>query len=160
MRQNLPFFIALRYFNSKKEGFLSFVSKLSLGSVSLGVAVLIIVSSVFNGFEKELKEKILNSIPHGNIYGYSSISNPIELIDSLSDMDRLKGAAPYVETQSLIGSKSKLKGTLIYGVDPSYESNVSNVPNNMFVGSFDDLREGSFNSVSYTHLTLPTIYSV
>ena len=147
MRHNLPFFIALRYFNSKKEGFLSFVSKLSLGSVSLGVAVLIIVSSVFNGFEKELKEKILNSIPHGNIYGYSSISNPIELIDSLSDMDRLEGVAPYVETQSLIGSKSKLKGTLIYGVDPSYESNVSNVPNNMFVGSFDDLREGSFNLI-------------
>ena len=147
MRRNLPFFIALRYFNSKKEGFLSFVSKLSLGSVSLGVAVLIIVSSVFNGFEKEIKEKILNSIPHGNIYGYSSISNPIELIDSLSDMDRLKGAAPYVETQSLIGSKSKLKGTLIYGVDPSYESNVSNVPNNMFVGSFDDLSEGSFNLI-------------
>jgi lipoprotein-releasing system permease protein len=115
--------------------------------VSLGVAVLIIVSSVFNGFEKELKEKILNSIPHGNIYGYSSISNPIELIDSLSDMDRLKGAAPYIETQSLIGSKSKLKGTLIYGVDPSYESNVSNVPSNMFVGSFDDLSEGSFNLI-------------
>lgn len=115
--------------------------------MSLGVAVLIIVSSVFNGFEKELKEKILNSIPHGNIYGYSSISNPIELIDSLSDMDRLKGAAPYIETQSLIGSKSKLKGTLIYGVDPSYESNVSNVPSNMFVGSFDDLSEGSFNLI-------------
>ena len=147
MRQNLPFFIALRYFNSKKEGFLSFVSKLTLGSVSLGVAVLIIVSSVFNGFEKELKEKILNSIPHGNLYGYSSISNPDEIIDSLSGMSRLEGAAPYIETQSLIGSKSKLKGTLVFGVDPTHESKVSNVPNSMFVGSFNDLRQGSFNLI-------------
>ena len=147
MRQNLPFFIALRYFNSKKEGFLSFVSKLTLGSVSLGVAVLIIVSSVFNGFEKELKEKILNSIPHGNLYGYSSISNPDEIIDSLSGMNRLEGAAPYIETQSLIGSKSKLKGTLVFGVDPTHESKVSNVPKSMFVGSFNDLRQGSFNLI-------------
>ena len=74
MSQNYtPLFIALRYLRGRKSGFLSFISALAFISTSLGVAVLIIVSSVMNGFEKELKERVLNVIPHASIYGINTL---------------------------------------------------------------------------------------
>ena len=67
--RSLPLFIAIKYLKGKRTGFQSFVSSAGLIGVALGVAVLILVSSVMNGFERELRERILQAIPHASIEG-------------------------------------------------------------------------------------------
>ena len=66
---SLPLYVAIKYLRGKRSGFLSFISSAGFVGVALGVAVLILVSSVMNGFEKELRERVLQSIPHASIIG-------------------------------------------------------------------------------------------
>ena len=141
LKENISFFIALRYLRSRKSGFLSFVSNLAFISTSLGVAVLIIVSSVMNGFEKELRERILNVIPHGSIYGVEPIENWESLQDSLSKDKNLQGFSPFIKTESLLISGNDLSGTIVYGVFPDFEANVSVVDDFMIYGSLNSLEE-------------------
>ena len=67
--KSLPLFIAVKYIRSKRTGFLSFISSVGLIGIALGVTVLILVSSVMNGFEKELRDRVLQAIPHASIVG-------------------------------------------------------------------------------------------
>ena len=103
MSQNYtPLNIALRYLKGRKSGVLSFISSLAFVSTSLGVAVLIIVSSVMNGFEKELKDRVLNVIPHASIYGLNPIDE-WEKIDEWCQKEeirkRLEGKHPDQQQQ-------------------------------------------------------------
>ena len=126
MSQNYtPLYIALRYLRGRKSGFLSFISALAFISTSLGVAVLIIVSSVMNGFEKELKDRVLNVIPHASIYGLSPIDNWKAIEIDLTNDINVKGISPYIETEALIKSKSAVAGVLINGVIASKDKSVS-----------------------------------
>ena len=74
-KEDVSLFIALKYLKTKRKGFLSFVSSMAFSCIALGVAVLIIVTSVMNGFERELKDRILNIIPHAEIIGLNPILN-------------------------------------------------------------------------------------
>ena len=67
--KDLSLYIALRYFKSKGQGFISFQSGMALVGIAIGVAILILVTSVMNGFERELKTRILQAIPHASIHG-------------------------------------------------------------------------------------------
>ena len=84
---SLPFGIALKYFRSKRGGFISFVSVVAFLGIALGVSVLIVVSSVMNGFERELRDRILQSIPH------ASINGPIKI-------EEISGIQSILETNS------------------------------------------------------------
>ena len=77
--------IAFEYLRSKNKGATSFVSSLAYACVAIGVAVLIIVSSVMNGFEKELRDRILNVIPHASIMGVVPISNWNDVYEALKE---------------------------------------------------------------------------
>ena len=142
MSQNYtPFYIALRYLKGRKSGFLSFISALAFISTSLGVAVLIIVSSVMNGFEKELKDRVLNVIPHASIYGLNPIDGWENIEFNLKDDANIKGISPYIETEALIKSKSAVAGVMVNGVEASKDKSVSVIHEFMQVGKFESIQE-------------------
>ena len=143
MSQNYtPIYIALRYLKGRKSGFLSFISSLAFVSTSLGVAVLIIVSSVMNGFEKELKERILNVIPHASIYGLSPIQDWKQVELNLREDKNIEGISPYIETEALIKSKSSVVGARINGVDSKKDKSVSVINEFIELGDLSEIEQG------------------
>ena len=143
MSQNYtPLYIALRYLKGRKSGFLSFISSLAFVSTSLGVAVLIIVSSVMNGFEKELKERILNVIPHASIYGLNPIQNWKQVELNLREDKNIEGISPYIETEALIKSKSSVVGARINGVDSKKDKSVSVINEFIELGDLSEIEQG------------------
>ena len=139
--------IALEYLRSKTKGATSFVSSLAYTCVALGVAVLIIVSSVMNGFEKELRDRILNVIPHASIIGVTPISDWNEIYTILKDHPKVVGAAPFIQSQMLIGSSDEVYGSNLIGINPNSEKNVSIVSNFITKGSYESLNESSNNII-------------
>ena len=139
--------IAFEYLRSKTKGATSFVSSLAYTCVAIGVAVLIIVSSVMNGFEKELRDRILNVIPHASIEGILPLSNWNEIYESLKDNQKVVGVAPYIQSQMLIGSLDEVYGSNLIGIDPKSEKSVSVVSSFVSKGSYESLNEDSNNII-------------
>ena len=145
--KNISLFIALRYFKSKGQGFISFQSGMALAGIAIGVAILILVTSVMNGFERELKTRILQAIPHASIQGNISKTEVEGLSKSLKLNSNVLGIAPYIETQGLLSSGTYLKGVYIFGIDPKYEKNVSTIEEHFIEGSMDSLKGNGYNLV-------------
>ncbi len=145
--KNISLFIALRYFKSKGQGFISFQSGMALAGIAIGVAILILVTSVMNGFERELKTRILQAIPHASIQGNITKTEFNGINESLMLNSNVLGTAPYIETQGLLSSGTYLKGVYIFGVDPKYENNVSTIENHFVEGSLDSLEDNDYNLV-------------
>ena len=145
--KNISLFIALRYFKSKGQGFISFQSGMALAGIAIGVAILILVTSVMNGFERELKTRILQAIPHASIQGNISKAEVEGLSESLMLNSNVLGIAPYIETQGLLSSGAYLKGVYIFGIDPKYEKNVSTIGEHFIEGSMDSLKGNGYNIV-------------
>ena len=139
--------IAFEYLRSKTKGATSFVSSLAYTCVAIGVAVLIIVSSVMNGFEKELRDRILNVIPHASIEGVLPLSNWNKIYESLKDNQKVVGVAPYIQSQMLIGSLDEVYGSNLIGIDPNSEKSVSVVSSFVLKGSYESLNEDSNNII-------------
>ena len=139
--------IAFEYLRSKTKGATSFVSSLAYTCVAIGVAVLIIVSSVMNGFEKELRDRILNVIPHASIEGVLPLSNWNKIYESLKDNQKVVGVAPYIQSQMLIGSLDEVYGSNLIGIDPKSEKSVSVVSSFVSKGSYESLNEDSNNII-------------
>ena len=138
---HLPLYIASKYFRSKRRGYLSFVSSVAFIGIALGVALLILVSSVMNGFEKELRERILTVASHititgnqGMLVNWPNIANRVKHVEGLS------GVAPFINSQAMLANGNRTAGTLIQGVTPVHEKTVSNI--------FDKLIEGNEESFS------------
>ena len=145
--KNISLFIALRYFKSKGQGFISFQSGMALAGIAVGVAILILVTSVMNGFERELKTRILQAIPHASIQGNISKTEVEGLSESLMLNSNVLGIAPYIETQGLLSSGTYLKGIYLFGIDPKYEKNVSTLEKHFIEGSIDSLKGNGYNLV-------------
>ena len=145
--KNISLFIALRYFKSKGQGFISFQSGMALAGIAIGVAILILVTSVMNGFERELKTRILQAIPHASIQGNINKDEVDGINESLMLNSNIVGVAPYIETQGLLSSGTYLKGIYIFGVDTRYEKNVSTIENHFIEGSLDSLEDNDYNLV-------------
>jgi len=120
---------------------------MAFAGIAIGVAVLIIVTSVMNGFEKELQTRILQAIPHASIEGNISNNDIDKIVNTLYENKKIVGAAPYIETQGLVSSGSSLKGVYIYGVNPFQEPAISIVSEQMIDGTWDSLSEDSYNLV-------------
>ncbi|MDC3221602.1 lipoprotein-releasing ABC transporter permease subunit [Gammaproteobacteria bacterium] len=144
----LPFKIARRYTSaSRKNSFISFISRLSVVGISLGVAVLIIVLSVMNGFEKELKERILGTIPHASLYVNPAITDWQKLVNTIEENKLVTAAAPFINLQAMLSSSVGMHGVLVSGIDPQYENKFSIVGQHIQQGSLDTLKSKSFNIV-------------
>ena len=139
--------IAFEYLRSKTKGATSFVSSLAYTCVAIGVAVLIIVSSVMNGFEKELRDRILNVIPHASIEGILPISDWNEIYMSLKEHQKVVGVAPFIQSQMLIGSLDEVYGSNLIGIDPDSEKSVSVVSSFVIKGNYESLNEDSNNII-------------
>ena len=146
---NIPFMIGARYSRAKRRnGFISFISAISMIGIALGAWVIITVVSIMNGFGNELRGRILDVTPHVTITGQGGwLSDWQALQDPLGLRQELAGFAPYIYAQGLSTHKNRVKGTLVRGVLPELESNVSVVPDNMLQGKFDSLQAGRYNVV-------------
>ena len=133
--------LGLKYFRSSKGAFVSFTSIMAVTGLTIGVAALIIVTSVMNGFEKELRDRILGVIPHVLIHSKEPISNYELLIDQIEKNPDVVAAAPFIQTQALISIGNRSKGIALTGIDVKKESEVSILPNNMLMGSLESLND-------------------
>lgn len=137
----LPLKLAFKYFKSNKGGIFSFTSFLAVTGLSIGVASLIIVMSVMNGFEKELQNRILGVVPHAVIYSEEPIKNYEVLIDKIKQSDEVIEAVPFISFQALATYQTVSKGISINGIDIEAEKRVSILPDYMIYGSLDGLNK-------------------
>ena len=152
---SLPFefLIGLRYTRSgrrtgRKDRFVSFISATSVVSIALGVMALIIVLSVMNGFQTQVRDRMLSVIPHIQISsGTGPVSDWRSLAAVAEKTSEVRGAAPFVEGQGLISTGDRVIGTMVEGVDPKEEVKASEVASTMPAGTLDSLTPGSFHAV-------------
>ena len=137
----LPLKLAFKYFKSNKGGIFSFTSFLAVTGLSIGVASLIIVMSVMNGFEKELQNRILGVVPHAVLFSEEPIKDYDILIAEIKESDEVVEAVPFISFQALATYQSLSKGISINGIDVEAEKRVSILPDYMIYGSLDDLKK-------------------
>lgn len=142
-------FIGLRYTRSKRRSqFVSLVSVFSLLGMVLGVAALIIVMSVMNGFESELRGRILQFLPHVFIeQQQGKVSDWQQLADKINKQDNVLGVAPYIEGSGLISQRGKVDGIHVSAIYPPLQTDVSSVETYMIDGSIENLKPGEFGIV-------------
>jgi lipoprotein-releasing system permease protein len=133
---------------SARNSFISFISLISVSGIALGVAALIVVLSVMNGFQKEVTDRMLSVVAHIEIYNQRGDMPEWQgvIADSFKN-PAVKGAAPFAETQGMLMYDGVMKPALLRGVLPAEESKVSDVPTKIVQGKFADLRAGEFNIV-------------
>ncbi len=138
-------FIGLRYLRAKRRTrFVSFITLISLLGIALGVAALIVILSVMNGFEGELRTRLLSMSAHGYVTGPDRVvSNWRELNQDVAAESGIAAAAPYVEMEGMIQSGRELRAVLVHGVDPVSEAGMSGDVLNLLEGSLDVLQPGS-----------------
>ena len=146
--------MALRYLRVRgKNGFISFISLVSMVGIGLAVAVLIVVLSVMNGFEHELRQRILNIVSHATISG---VESPLEdwrsMRNSVLASPEVIGAAPYVDGQGLLMAEEALAGVQVRGIDPAIEPDVSAIATLLGQGSLEDLQPGAYRILIGTAL--------
>lgn len=148
MLDRLPFLIGLRYVRAKRRNhFISFISLTSMLGLMLGVAVLILVLSVMNGFDHELRTRILGMVPHAKIEAPGGLTDWRPLAERLMERERVIGVAPYVEQQGMFSVSGRNEGAMVTGIDPEWEDRVSIIGENMRYGSLSDLVPGEWNVV-------------
>ncbi|MCW5567830.1 MAG: ABC transporter permease, partial [Dokdonella sp.] len=148
MFRPLEVFIGLRYTRAKRRNhFISFISLVSILGIAVGVTALITVISVMNGFDKELKERILGMVAHATISGIDeSVRDWPHALERAAANPHVLGAAPYVEREAMLQGE-RVAGAIVRGVLPEYEPRVSEVDRRMVQGSLDELARGRFNIV-------------
>jgi len=145
----LPLFVGLRYTRARRRnGFVSFISASSMLGIAIGVTALITVLSVMNGFEKELRDRILGMVSHATVQDFEgSLSNWPELLPELAERQDVVGAAPFIRGEIMLSRGSAVTGSLLRGVDPALEGSVSRVAESVVQGSMDHLEPGSWQII-------------
>lgn len=148
MLKSLPFYIGLRYTRAKRRNqFISFVSAFSLIGMALGVTALILVLSVMNGFDREMKQRILSVIPHGFIDQQPYVNNWQTLADKVEQHPRVLASAPYISGFAMISYARGVESIQLQGIAPEEEARVSVLEQHMLVGSSYQLKSGEFGIV-------------
>ncbi|WP_096085793.1 lipoprotein-releasing ABC transporter permease subunit [Agaribacterium haliotis] len=141
-------FIGLRYTRSKRSsGFMSFVSFFATGGMALGVFALIVVLSVMNGFDHELKQRLLRALPHAQVDAREPLSNWPELKAELEARPEIVAASPVISAKVLISGPRLIKGIELEGIDPDAESRVSPIAQYFVRGQISELKAGEFGIV-------------
>ncbi|SFQ11573.1 lipoprotein-releasing ABC transporter permease subunit [Variovorax sp. 770b2] len=134
---------------TRRNGFISFISGVSMLGIALGVAALIIVLSVMNGFQKEVRDRMLGVVSHIEIF--SRDGQALQSLDDIMAAARKNpeviGAAPFINTQALIARGEDMKGAIVRGIDPKLEPEVTDTGGIASKGTFDKLVPGEFGIV-------------
>jgi len=141
--------VGLRYIHSRSSNrFISFISLISIMGIAVGVAVLVVVLSVVNGFERELRERILSMTSHAAVMGYETGIRAWEDARAAAVADpRVTAAAPFIEGEGMLVNGERVSGVVVRGVLPDEENTVSGVAANMVEGRLEDLQPGEFGIV-------------
>ncbi|NCT66380.1 MAG: lipoprotein-releasing ABC transporter permease subunit [Rhodanobacteraceae bacterium] len=148
MFRPLEVFIGLRYTRAKRRNhFISFISLVSILGIAVGVTALITVISVMNGFDKELKERILGMVAHATIEGVGeTVQDWPHALELAYANKHVLGAAPYVERQAMLQGV-RVSGAIVRGIEPELEPKVSEIDRRMVQGKLADLVPGKFGIV-------------
>jgi len=148
MLKSLPITIGLRYTGAKRRNhFISFISGISMAGLTLGVAVLILVLSVMNGFDRELRQRILGMVPHAALYAPDGMDNWRELAEEVKQKPGIVAAAPFVQIQGMMSHKGGVQGVMVNGIEPEWEQTVSILPNFIKKGDFFSLEERKYRII-------------
>lgn len=149
MYRPLQLFVGLRYTRAKRRNhFISFISLTSMLGIALGVTALITVLSVMNGFETELRQRILGMTAHATISGYAGPLDNWQELSEISDRHpRVTGTAPYIQKEGMLIAGQQVNGSLIRGVLPAEEPKVSEVTQKIISGRLDDLVAGEYKII-------------
>lgn len=151
MRRSVPLFIGSRYASLRARNLLvGFISILSVLGLSLGVAILITVLSVMNGFDRELQQRILGLVPHITVStprnnALLSSTQWLNLQDNIESIAGVTGTAPQIQLQGLLLANGNSRGIILNGIDPVQEQRVSIIEDFIVRGSYASLQQGEFN---------------
>lgn len=152
--KNLPFewLVGIRYTRAGKRSgrnsFISFISLISMAGIALGVAALIVVLSVMNGFQKEVRDRMLSVLAHIEVFDASGTMHDWQAVAKQTFQNKeVLGAAPYVSAQAMMTRDDNVRGVLVRGVLPDQEPKVSDVAKQIKQGRFDSLKPGEFDIV-------------
>ncbi|EPJ93575.1 lipoprotein-releasing ABC transporter permease subunit [Pseudomonas sp. CFII68] len=141
-------FIGTRYTRAKRRNhFVSFISLTSIIGLALGVVVMIVVLSVMNGFDHEMRTRVLGMVPHATLESGEAISDWPSLAAKVKQNPQVLAVAPFIQMQGLLTNDGKVSKVLLNGIDPGLERQVSIIDNFMQQGKLDDLAPGSFGIV-------------
>jgi len=147
------YFIGLRYTRAgrrtgRRNGFISFISGLSVAGIALGVAALIIVLSVMNGFQKEVRDRMLSVLSHIEVLaGSAPIHDWQSLVGQATERPDIVAGAPFVAGQAMLTRDASVRGILVRGIDPASEPGVADYASNLALGRLDSLQPGEFRII-------------
>ena len=143
--------VGLRYTRARKGSgrntFISFISLMSMAGIALGVAALIVVLSVMNGFQQELRNRILSVASHIEIQGMPQLGDWSKVAAAAKQNPHVVGAAPYVLGQAMLVAGESNRGAIVRGIEPALEDSVAEIGSHMRRGALADLAPGSFGIV-------------
>ena len=144
MISSLELFVGLRYLRARRRTrFVSFIAGISLLGIALGVAALIVILSVMNGFEGELRTRLLSMTAHGYVSTASRrVDNWEDLRQRLESVPEVQAAAPWVELEGMIRAGRDLKPVIVNGIDPNFEAGIAGQSVRFELGELDDLVAG------------------
>lgn len=136
----------------RRDGFVSFVAGSSMAGIALGVAALIVVMSVMNGFQVQVRDRMLSVIPHiqvfqANVDAVTGLERWQEIADIAQDNPNVIGASAFVSSNGMLSRGDSLRGVEIRGIDPDNEYQVSELPEQIIHGELNSLEKGSFNII-------------
>ena len=142
-------FIGIRYsFSRKRNRFTSVIATVSMLGMVLGVASLIVVLAVMNGFAGELRGRILSLVPHGFVESTGEgVGQWRDLLSDIEGMEGVVAVSPYITEKAILGTAYMQRGAVITAIDPQLESKVSGLANAMITGDLQSLENGAFNVV-------------
>jgi lipoprotein-releasing system permease protein len=154
MFKPISLYIGLKYTRARRSNhFISFIALVSMIGLTLGVAVLITVLSVMNGFDRELKNRVLGMIPQATVSSTQILTNWPELAKQIEGHEHVQGVAPFTQLQGMLTAQGQVAGIMVSGIEPEYEKKVSIIQNHMVEGSIDSLKKGEFGIVLGKQMT-------
>ena len=154
MFKPISLYIGLRYTRARRSNhFISFIALVSMIGLTLGVAVLITVLSVMNGFDRELKNRVLGMIPQATVSSTQILTNWPELAKKVEQHEHVKGVAPFTQLQGMLTAQGQVAVIMVTGIEPEYEKKVSIIQDHMIAGSIDSLKKGEFGIVLGKQMT-------
>jgi len=138
--------------SGRRDRFISFIAATSMAGIGLGVAALIVVLSVMNGFQKEVRDRMLSVLPHIELYIPGALPDRVlaqwdQFGNAAKQNPEVRGEAPFVAAQGMLVRGQALRGVQVRGIDPALEGKVSDLPKQMVSGKLADLVPGSFGAV-------------
>lgn len=148
MFKPLALFIGLRYTKSRNSNkFISFNALMSMLGMMVGVAVLIIVLSVMNGFDREIKSRIFGMVSQATVSSPYIITDWQDKVKHIEQDPQVQGAAPFTQLQGMLTAQGQVSGIVVNGIDPEQEKKVSIIQNHMIAGQLEALKANEYGII-------------